>query len=139
MDHALQQRRHHGRRDAFARHIRDRRHHGVAHGEDAEEVPTDFLAGLISSHRLGERGLESRHGHQALLDARRGREFLLMIALLLAGCAIVLDRLPDRFQQFFIFKRLGEKLHRAGLHRAYGRRDVGVACDENDGNLDLAS
>jgi hypothetical protein len=59
-------------------------------------------------------------------------------ALLLADCAIVLNRLPDRFQQFAIIKRLGEKLHGAGLHRAYGRRYVGMASDENDGKLDLA-
>ena len=61
-----------------------------------------------------------------------------MIAILLAGCAIVLDRLPDRLQQIFIVKRLGEEVYRTGLHRSHRCRYVGMPGDENDGKLDLA-
>jgi hypothetical protein len=102
-----------------------------------KKSPPISLQGWLFPNGFGEPGLESRHGHQALLDARRSREFFLMILMLLAGCAIVLDRLPDRVQQFGLVKRLGEELNRAGLHRAHGRREVGVACDENNGNMDL--
>lgn len=57
--------------------------------------------------------------------------------MLLAGCAIVLDRLPDRLQQIFIVQRLGKEFHRTGLHCGHRRGDVGVAGDENNGNPDL--
>ena len=76
--------------------------------------------------------------HEPLLNARRGFKLLLALAPCGLGLAISLDRLPDSAQKVLLAKRLGQKLHSAGLHGAHRHGDVGLAGDEMMGILNSA-
>src|ERR1700740_683782 len=56
---------------------------------------------------------------------------------LLASGAVAGDRSLNRLQQILAAERLGQKLHRACLHGLYRHRNVAMASDEDDGNVDV--
>ena len=84
---------------------------------------------------------------QALCDKRHDFAFpwgQLLIVLpqsgyfrvLLAARAIPIDSFVNRVEQFLIAEGLGEEVDGSGLHRLYGNRDVAVAGDEDDRDVE---
>src|SRR6266550_4284797 len=59
------------------------------------------------------------------------------VTLLLAHHAVALESLMDRIQQVLIAERLGQELHRTGLHGLHRHRDISMTGDEDDGNVDV--
>jgi len=56
---------------------------------------------------------------------------------LLASVAVAVDRSLNCVQQILSTKRLGQKLHRACLHRLYRHGNVAMAGDEDDGDVEV--
>src|SRR5262249_39784012 len=62
---------------------------------------------------------------------------LLCLLLLLAPCAIAVERNSNRVQEILLAYRLCEELDRSGLHGPYRHGDVAMARYENNWRFDL--
>jgi hypothetical protein len=77
--------------------------------------------------------------HVALAGRQRGKTPVQFCQLrTLRAChTVTLQGLLDGVEQFLVAEGFGEKLHRSGLHGVHRRRNVAVARDEDNGEVDL--
>ena len=91
---------------------------------------SDFLVRPARNNQLQDLPLALRESLETRAQCRG-------IGLRLTCSAIAFERLLNRIEQILIPKGLGEKLHSARLHRAYGHRNVAIPGNENDGDRDV--
>jgi hypothetical protein len=57
--------------------------------------------------------------------------------LAVSPLAIAVERRPDGIQEILLAQRLSKEFNRASFHSLHRHRDVTVASDKNDWNIDL--
>src|SRR5271165_4111515 len=102
----------------------------------------DFYCGFTGTQFRGNLLVEQPGNHQThdftLAYAKPGIALLQFSQLLLlfAEYAVTAERALNHIEQVLVPEWLREELDGTGLHGGYGHRNICVAGDENDGNLD---
>jgi hypothetical protein len=99
-------------------------------GDQAQpQLGCDLLVDPPGDHELHDFALALRERAVAHLQLGQSR-------CVASPCAVAFDGRVDGVEQHLLVERLGEKVGRAGLHRAHRHRNVPVPRDEDDRQRD---